>query len=174
MKRQPVKTTYVTIEELATIIAAETAPRKVTVVLNTVPAMRKTNNPFVGLVSKLTKYQVMINFNYENSVNNQLKRENANPAKFTAGERPWGEHETKAIISKGDILYLQLKHEKTLHESFVNLADSSFIDKAELVPFLQVSNNSNQGLEKPVRVISPKFSNIVEIAMNGERFKVKK
>ena len=172
--KKAIKTTFVTIEELATIIAAETAPRKVTVTLNTVPKMRKTDNPFFGLVSKLTKYQVMINFNYENSVNNQLKRENANPAKFTAGERAWGEHETKSIISKGDTLYLQLKHERTLHESFISEVDKTFVDKAQLSPFLQVSKNTNQGLENPIRIISPKFSNVIEIAMNGERFKVKK
>lgn len=174
MKKQPIKVTEVTIEELATIIAAETAPRKITVVLNTEPKMRKTNNPFVGLARKLAKYSVMINFNYENSVNNQRKREDV-AEKFTAQARAWGEHETKSIISKDDGLYLQLKHEKTLHESFINTVDNTFINKTEIAPFLQVSKpNPNQGVEKVVRVMSPKFTNIVEVAMNGERFRVKK
>ena len=173
--KKAIITHNVTLEELGTILAAETMAKKITVVLNTTPTMRKTDNPFFGLVKKLTKYQVMINFIYENSVNNQLKRENANPEKFVAGERPWGEHVTKAIINKGDQLYLQLKHERTLHESFVNQSDSTFVDKSDLMPFLQISKPAaNQGLEKSIRVISPKFENIVEIAMNGARYRVKR
>lgn len=173
MKNEP-KTIQVTIEELLTIIAAETRYQIISIILNTVPKMRKTDNPFFGIVSKLAKYSAGLNFIYENSVNNKREKEgNFDDAPFVAQERAWGEHATKSIIIKEDGNYLQLKVEKKLEETFVNLADSTFIDKSALMPFLQIPKpNTNQLLENPVVIISPKFTNIVEVVMNGERYVV--
>ena len=107
----------------------------------TVPAMRKTGNPFHGKVWKVTDLHGQAGFHYINSVNNQLQREgkegNADVKPRQWGQRikgtPLVEHTNKAGVYR---LYLEAKCERVASVYYVD-ADGVGVDKADLAPWLQ-------------------------------------
>ena len=60
------------------------------IITRTVPAMRKTGNPFHGNVFKVADVNIQAGFEYINSVNNQLSREGKTPD-AEAKPRKWGQ-----------------------------------------------------------------------------------
>jgi hypothetical protein len=163
----------VTTAELLEIIRAIKGATFATITLSTEPKMRKTDNPFYGLVKKIATHNVCLNFIYENAVNRQRAREEKEKD-FTAGQRVWGEHETAAIVWKNGVPYLQVKLEKTINTLYVSTVDNTPVDAAELATFLpEKSTNKSQGVDAPVLTISPKFENIVSAKIKGEEYIVK-
>ncbi len=165
------KITRLQLIELLTAIKGATFA---TITLSTEPSnMRKTNNPFAGLVRKVAQHMVCLNYIYENAVNNQREREEKfDDAPFVAQET-WGTHITPSLIENNGQMYLQCKIQKSLGETFVNTLDGTVIDKAELAPFLrEKAPNLNQGIDKEVINIRPKVNNIIAINIKGEQYEV--
>ncbi len=139
----------------------------------TVPAMRKTNNPFFGKVWKITDANIQAGFHYINSVNNQLERE-GKERNAELKERKWGvriggtplvEHTNK----KGEYnLYLEAKVESVNSCYFVD-EDGNKVDREALAPFLYASKKSStqENVEKEVILRDYKLDSIQWIKMDG-------
>jgi hypothetical protein len=129
------------VETLQNVLATHIGNGFFHAVTVTVPAMRKTGNPFYGKVWKVTDLHGQAGFHYINSVNNQLEREgkerNADVKPRQWGQRikgtPLVEHTNKAGVHR---LYLEAKCERIASVYYVD-AYGVEVDKADLAPWLQ-------------------------------------
>ena len=143
-----------------------------TVTIETEPKMRKTNNPYFGNVIKRSSCNYCMGFNYTNSVNNQLKKENKEQT-FVAQPRKWGERiDGTCLVLHQNNLYLELKPTgKPQSTEFFLISDNSQIEKDTIQDFLQEPNHSTiQGTDKEILVRDVKVSNIKEIKINGYHY----
>ena len=137
----------ITKKELIDLINKIKGVTFVSVDVQTEPKMRKTDNPYLG-TTKLVTLSGAINYDYENSVNNQLLRE-GKEANFIVSPRKWGEHANNWIEYKNDY-YLSIKVENYSEPVFIY--NGNKIDKELLEPFLQKSKDpkTQENLEKKV------------------------
>ena len=135
----------------------------------TAPRMRKTGNPYMG-ATKTVSLSGAFNFDYENSVNNQLERE-GKEANFESQGRAWGQREGNLIEHKG-VHYVQLKVQGSSEPVF--RYEGKEISKDVLEPFLQESHkpHTQESLEKEVVVRDVKLDNIKAIRVAGEELLV--
>lgn len=144
--------------------------------------LRKTDNPFYDKdtkfmdVVKAVTYQVIINFNYENSVNNQRGREN-NTLKqpFEAKERSWGTRVpgTNCLIQHNNKFYLETKLQKAFDEAlWLRKSTAEIIDPSEITPFVpeKRSNAEHQGVDNEIIIMSPALESIREIKVGGHHY----
>lgn len=141
----------------------------------TEPAMRKTGNPFIGRVKKLTHYvNAILGVDYQNAVNNRLTR-NGSEANYQS-ETPKGKKHYNAFFYQsldGETFYLKIGMYKntTCHSIlFLDGQPATPAQIAQIEPFLQVKSNNVQkqadaGLttENQYHIVSPKVSNVLKI-----------
>lgn len=155
--------------------------KAVSIVLNTVPKMNKNvekgvPNPYYGRVTKRAYYGVLIGFNYENSVNNQLFRE-GKEGDFEAVARAYGEHvEGTPVIEHNGKFYLQCKLQRTISTQFY--VDGEPVEESVVEPYIVKSKPSARqaaaGVEKEVKPFNPLLTNIETIVMGGETYTIAK
>ena len=149
-----------------------------TLVLETTPKMRKTNNPFYGRVKKVQVVNVRLNTNYENAVNNQRQRE-GEQRNFTAAGN-W--HEKLADKDNGCIsckksdhsaLYLNYIEEKKLQT--VYLLDGLPATEKELQAIFAFFPKYDkkkiaeaQGTQKPIIFRLVAIDNIKRLTVNKQ------
>ena len=139
-----------------------------------------TVEAFKGDVYRSYKEAGMFGVNYENAVNNTLKRENKEND-FKADSLPWGEwFDTNKIIAHKDEFYLRY---------YVNMSANSKADKGSvyhyedgtpltpeevaLIPEYTApkrSGSGRQGTEKAVEPRTAKMSGIKKIKVGGATF----
>jgi len=109
-------------ESLITVLNALPAePADVTIVSRTLPAMRKTDNPFIGKLFKVSTVSGKINWQYGHEVNRQRQREGgfdivdgqpvvASVDTFKSHPRKWGQRiENSPFVEHKGQHYLELK-----------------------------------------------------------------
>lgn len=147
----------------------------VEILTETEPAMRKTNNPFVGRVKKLTHYvNAILGVEYQNVVNNRLTR-NGNEANYQS-EAPKGKKHYNAFFYQsldGETFYLKIGMYKNTACKSTYRIDGHEATKEELEalkPFLQTKSNNVQkqqeaGLNETEQyhIVAPKASNVLKI-----------
>jgi hypothetical protein len=144
------------------------------IVARTIPAMRKTNNPFYGNVYKITDAQIQNGFKYINSVNNQLAREGKPLVKQQP--RQWGkriegtgvvEHTKKGETEK--TFYLEAKIERINFVGFYDIETGEEIERETLAPWLTKKGESSTqaSLEKKIIYRDFALSSILWIRMDG-------
>ncbi len=145
-----------------------------TIVTETEPKMKKTGNPFLNSnIIKKSEVNITLNFIYENSVNNQRKKE-GNTEEFHAKPRQWGSRipKTSFVIHKGSIYVeakINAKPKEVRYFSNGKLMNEAQVEL--LKPFLPTSNSSSrQEVEKEVIVRDFKLENIVELKLNGNHY----
>ena len=148
-------------------------------VAKTVPAMRKTGNPFDSNVFKVADVNIQAGFNYINSVNNQLAREGKTPA-AAAKPRKWGqrikgtplvEHTNKAGEHR---LYLEAKCEKVNSVRYVD-GEGNAIDKADLAEWLQersAKSSTQANVDKEIILRDYALDSIEWIAIDGHKLEL--
>lgn len=141
----------------------------VSVLVHSEPKMRKTDNPYLG-ATKVVTLSGAIGFDYQNSVNLQLGRENKD-TDFVAQPRSWGTHEKNWITHKGNY-YLSVKVQGTSDSDFIY--EGNKINKDILEPFLYESKkpHTQEALDTAVTVRDVKIDNIKCIRAFGEEFVV--
>lgn len=159
--------------QLQAMLLAVKGARMATITMETEPAMRKTNNPYYGNVTKRTTMNITMNFSYENSVNNQRTKEGSDNT-FQASPRKWGERipGTCFVTHKG-FTYMEVKANGAPQSTEYFLTDNGQpIAKADLELYLQEksSNAAHQGVEKEIILRDIKITNIREIKINGGHF----
>lgn len=149
-----------------------------TIVSATEPKMRKTANPYIGRVKKLTKVQYQFGYNYENAVNNRLKKEGKEP-NFSTASRKWGEWviPNKVAEHKGEF-YLRFYTMENATPKVVYLVDNRLAtpeEVAEIKTFIPASAPSNRQVEAGLteHFVEPrelKATSILQITLNGTTY----
>ncbi len=141
----------------------------------TEPVMRKTNNPFIGRVKKLTHYvNAILGVDYQNAVNNRLTR-NGNEANYQS-EAPKGKKHYNAFFYQsldGETFYLKIGMYKNTTCKSTYTIDGHEATQSEieaLKPFLQsksanVQKQQEAGLNEAEQyhIVAPKASNVLKI-----------
>lgn len=146
--------------------------RPITVTMRTIPKLKKAGIAKLGILSKVSVVNGMINFDYQKSVNRQLEREEK-PQGFKT--RPnWFKHtDTPGVVCHRDDptrLYLQVKVERAINSAYFN-TDGRCVNKNEVEPFLYArSVPTHQGVEKFVTVIEISFDNITSLVCDGKTY----
>jgi hypothetical protein len=146
----------------------------------TTPPMNKKGNPFFGKVKKVSHIGGLIGINYENSVNNQLEREDKE-TDFVTKERKWGFHdeENPFIIrhtKKGETaerFYLQIKVQQTHSKPFyLNTETLQVVPTEEIKPYLKdsYSPKTQDGLKKKIVMRDYEIVNLKKISIGGKKF----
>jgi hypothetical protein len=149
----------------------------ITIHIQTEPKMRKTGNPFMGTV-KFASYNGMVGFYYDAAVLRRLEKEGKSADSFRKGES-W--HEPVIVSDKltplcrhktNGNLYLRFMINSMLSCRFD--LNGQTIDREDLEPFLTDNSGSyeNQGLDKPVRIITIKIDNVNRITMDGQTYEL--
>ena len=136
----------------------------VTIHTETEPAMRKTDNPYIGVV-KHSAVNGIINWIYERSVNRQRFREGL-PTDFTPFPRKWGKRivGTPLVEHKGQH-YLEMKVQKAQARYFLGTRE---VTSEEIRPYLRPASPSRQGVENEVILRDYALENIKAIVYGGE------
>ena len=148
-----------------------------TIVSETDPRLKKTDNPYYG-AKKIARVNGCINWIYQNAVNNQRYRENqptdedGNIEHFTAEPRKWGVRikrtdgsVTPLVEHKGQY-YLELKVQRSLGYEY-RLGDD-VIDQTLIEPFLpRKTEGARQKVSRPVILRDYSISSIRQITLDG-------
>lgn len=164
----------ISIDELKTLLLNSTGAVISTLDTKTIPRMRKTNNPFIGDCFKVSTVNVIINFNYENSVNRQRDREES-ATDFKGQERKWGTYEGGVFVQHKGNMYLQAKVEKVLNTKYIHEDGSLYSesDVSKLKEYFPPHNPSKtQDLQREVVMRNYKIDNIIGIRCYGKSYKV--
>lgn len=135
--------------------------------------MRKTDNPYFG-ATKRNRVAGLIGFDYENSVNNQLGREEKT-MDFVAQEHKWAKPTDSRNLLTNEAstkLYLRLKVQSASHP--VYSFNGREISKDLLVPFIPITKkpNTQANLDKEIIVRTYDMDNIKSVRMLGDEFVV--
>ena len=144
----------------------------VTLTTDSEARMNKKGNPYYG-ARKLAQKNGIINWRYENAVNNQRARE-GKEADFEAYPRVWGKRlDGQPWVLYHDQYYLELKVQRTLSE--VYYLEDKFLDKAELMKYglKDEEDGGRQELDKPVKLRDYRLDHICGIKFDGVLYTVK-
>lgn len=161
----------ITQSELIKYLNAYRAAKIISLDIETVPAMRKTDNPYKENCTKSSSITGIVHFDYENSVNRQLQREGKDFLTFNAQPRKWGTLDGAWVEHKGKY-YLQIKVENS--STPVYYFNNEEIPVEKLEPFLQESHKSHTqcAIDKEIVVRDIKIENIKKIRMDKEEYEV--
>ena len=121
-------------------------------------------------VYKLSWVNGIFNFNYENSVNNQIERE-GKEIEFTAKPRQWGRHVALGVIEHKGRYYLQVKVERALAKPRFFWRGRN-VAKAMVAHLLRESSASNQPCDKEIVCRDYSIDNLISISMDGKRYRL--
>lgn len=157
-------------DELRHLLAGIRGATFATLVTKTNARLRKTGNPF-GDVSKISRVNVTLGFQYEAAVNRQRVREGAE-ADFEAMPRQWGERipGTVLVTHKGKC-YLETKVERTFDTKYFT-AEGKELSADDVRPFLPPKGESRQECEKEIIVRDYALDSIWSLVMKGETYMV--
>ncbi len=179
--------TKVTVAELSLILQRIDggSASKISMVTATIPStMRKTGNPYANkdtVIHKVSKYtDALINFNYANSVNNQLVRE-GKEANFEAQENWFTKKFDQyngcvGVKVSGDTRqeYLIYKKENVKRIGFAINGVEATTEQSEVIKSFIPAKvmPKNQGTDKPVEPQTIKLENIKLIKVKGQYYEV--
>ena len=161
---------FLTSEDIQRAVMLTKGATIITVVAETAPRMRKTDNPYFGRVKKVAVVNGMINYNYEGNVNRQREREGSE-TDFRASAPAWGERVgDSCIIECKGRRYLDFRLLNTLEVKYI--CDGKEVAKAEIEKFLPSrKKNASQGLDKVVKVCRYALDSIRELHFNRQIIK---
>ena len=135
-------------------------------------------NPFYGRVKQFTEIQKQFGYDYENAVNNRLKKE-GKEGNFKVSKLPWGSwlpEMTNKVITHKDMLYIRTYSVRNAHSNSYYLIDGHIASAEEmemLTPFLKNKEDESKKqteagleLEYQVKPRDYKFSSIISITIN--------
>ena len=148
-----------------------------TIVAETDPRLLKTGNPYVG-TTKISRVNGLLNWIYENAVNNQRVRENqpldnaGEVEHFTALPRKWGVRVKRTdgtvtpLVEYNGKHYLEVKVQKSLGYEYRH--NGATIDPAKVEPFLpKRQEGARQEVDSPVILRDYALENIQQITIDG-------
>ena len=126
------------------------------------------------IVLKASNIHATAEWNYENSVNNQLNREESeNSGSFVAKPRKWGVHESLSLVWHKGKAYLHAKVNKAL-QSPVYFVNGEPVSKSEVSHLLRKSRKPSTqtavGVKKEIVCRDYALSSIRELRVNGKKY----
>ena len=141
----------------------------------TEPDMRKTGNPYLGRVHKVTKFVGAFNYVWDNVVGNARERDGQDRDDWRKGaswSRPIARTDgtlTPFACHKDDPNRLYLRFVQTEWPKSEYFVDGEPVDESNLAPWLvKHKAGSNQGLADPKRMNTPTWENVRAVSVNGE------
>ncbi len=173
------ETKQITRAQLVDMLNDIKGAKPVTIEFNTVPKMNvkdrvtKEPNQYLNDLTKYGRYNVILNFDYENSVNRQLTREDKQ-ADFET-QASWFEHvgDNRVIVERNMQLYVQCKLEKVLDQNYKRISNGLMVDENELTNFFATkSTSNNQGTDKKIIPLTIAVNNIIAVNHNKVRYEI--
>lgn len=143
-------------------------------VIETAPTMRKTDNPYAGKVTKHTIMQVRLNHDYQGEVNDRRLLE-GKEANFHAKPLAWGQrvmtedgNRTPLIENKGQ-LYLHCQVLKSGKPTYLVDGHPATDDEfAQILAFMpEKDDGKSQGVDDPVIVRTFKLESVIALIVDG-------
>jgi hypothetical protein len=134
--------------------------------------MNKKNNPYFDRIIKKSEIRILLGSNYENRVNNNLKKEDKE-SNFVAESCKVGGHVSECVLynEKTELFYLQYEYFKEIQPKVEFYFNDKLIEKELFTEFLPQKSVPNQnGLENKVNSITVKMINIKEITLNKVKY----
>lgn len=123
----------------------------------------------LGVVWKRSVVNGMVNWKYENAVNNQRGREGLEKD-FVAFPRKWGQRvEGTPFVEHKDKEYLELKVQNSLGHEYLD-SDGNVLDRAAVEQYLRPKGASRQGVEREVILRDYSLENLRAVNMRGETY----
>jgi hypothetical protein len=154
----------------------------VTIVAETDPRLLKTDNPYVG-TTKISRVNGLLNWIYENAVNNQRFRENqpldnnGEVEQFTALPRKWGvrvkreDGTVTPLVEHKEKQYLELKVQQSLGYEY--RLNGQTIEPEKVEPFLpKRKEGARQEVDNPVILRDYSLENIHQITLDGVVYEI--
>ena len=173
-ERKAKKTTLV---QLINIISelAEGKYTKGFLIMASEPEMRKTGNPFIGRIKKVSGWAFDLNADYQRKVNLQREREGLE-MNFEA--LPTYAEPINKIVYRHKVqrekLYMSVYPTTNMGqftEWLVDGRNATEIEIAQIKSFLPVkSTSSRQGVEKKIEIRRPLLTNIFLLSLAGKRY----
>lgn len=168
----------ITTDQLAELLSESKGPTFVSFIAETDARLKKTNNPH-GLVLKVAQATGTLGAKYENMVNNQLKREDAQKEvtepseKFKAQSRNWGENTGRLVENDGKF-YLNFSPSRVYVLGYKTIKGKPVLEESikEFMP--KKHDPKSQPTDKPIRVSNYLLSSIVQITYNERTYRIKK
>ena len=171
----------ITSEQLAQVLNDTKGCQFVNIFSLTEPTMRKTNNPYINRVMKLTCQSMQFGYDYTTAVNNRLKAQGLE-ANFDGDKLPWGQwvHRNKVIAHK-DKLYIRVYDYKNAPKKTIYLLDGRIATKEEIADFKQFFSQKSESKKQSEyglteNQVSPKvfkFENLVRVTINKTIYSIK-
>ena len=136
---------------------------------------KKIPNPFEKIV-KRSRVNGFIAYDYEAAVNRQLVREGKD-ADFVAGERKHGERIAPAVSETNGIRKMVVKVQSYLESEYFgivpNMPSMIPLTESQAKVFIrEKSGPTNQGTDKAIDHKEYNISNIEEVTLDGETYKL--
>ena len=166
--------------KINTISALKKGTFGVEITTATEPKMKKTGNPFIGRVTKISVYyNAILGVSYENAVNGRLEKKGLE--RDYVSEAPRGKKWYNAFfyVSEKDssVYYLKIGMRKNTTCRSHYLVDGRPITESELAmlneflykPSGTCNKQAEHGLEEDeqYRIVAPKLENVVEIKVGN-------
>lgn len=176
------KTQEISREQMIDILNAIKGCRAITIEFASAPKMLvkskidKTPNPFKNDITKVRRYNGMVNFEYENSVNNQREREGGEK-NFKVGQASYGNHvgDNRIVVEHDDGIrkYIQFKLERVIEQHYEKISDGSLVDNQALADFFSDRPvNKGQGVDKSIKIQRILWTNITAFVHNKTRYEI--
>jgi hypothetical protein len=134
--------------------------------------MNKKNNPYFGLITKVSSQNILLGSNYENRVNNNLLKE-SKENDFIAQSSKVGNHISSCVLfnENTQLYYLQAEYFGEIKPQIEYYYNGNIIEKQLFAEFLPQKSVPNQnGLDNKVNIFSPKIENIKQITLNKIKY----
>ena len=167
-----------TVKALENVLREKRGSQFVTIVAATLPRCLKKDrntgepNPH-GQVVKISRVNGLIGWHYQNSVNNQRRRE-GNEEEFSAEPRRWGERilPTPLVEHKGK-MFLEVKVEHALGTEYYDGSGNPIrYDDCKGVLPARKGESARQETEKAIILRDYALDGIREISIGGESFRI--
>lgn len=151
----------------------------VTIISETDARLKKTGNPYAGKpVKKISRWQAMINTNYQNGVANQLTKEGKSTDEYKKGKSTMqlakddNYNGCLAVNEKnGKLMLVCRPFDGGMKRETEYYLFGKLIDKEIIKPYIPEKNHAtNQGTEKEILWRNIYLENIKEIVIDGKSF----
>ena len=160
-----------TVADLTEMFDVKHGARAITIVATTTPKLLKG----APRVVKMSRVNGMVWFSYQNSVNNQRKREGLS-ADFKPQPRKWGVRlANSALVEHKGEYYLEVKVEKSLEHKYIDPDTGTEVPSSLVKPFIpQRKEGERQAVENVIILRDYKLNSIESITHEGTTYTVAK
>ena len=159
----------VTESELVSLMMTVNGSTFINLVTETDVRMNKTGNPYFGRVKKMSSRNYLIGNDYEKRVVTNGEKEGVDG--FEVGELKGKHHVSKCVLQSDkdeSVFYLMVELFDEIPPIVEYSCEGDPIEKQLFEDYMvKVYENKSQPQERKVKVITPKFSSIKRLSMNG-------